>query len=79
MEEKKMKKGFKITIYGVADYTRDNFDGNDEFLEYVNGYMSKIVNDLRGELKGKTFKTKSTYSNVEILGHSNNQYPDQLD
>ena len=77
MEEKSIpKKGFKITIYGVADYNIDG-KGTTLFSEAVNDFMVKCLQDLQNELNNKEFISKSSFTNCEIMGHSNKEYPDR--
>jgi hypothetical protein len=85
MEETKMKKhhiprkGFKITIYGVADYHK-NGEGTLDFAQTVNEIMAQYLSLLQDALNAKDgqFISKSSFSNCEIMGHSNKEYPDQV-
>jgi hypothetical protein len=72
------KKGFKITIYGVADYNPDpEIHGKLDFVDFINTQMKAYLTDLQHELTAKgSFSYKSTLSNCEILGHGNKDYPD---
>jgi hypothetical protein len=72
------KKGFKITIYGVADYNPDEvLPDQPNFVNFINKQMEKYLIDLQTKLKDKgSFNLKSTLSNCEILGHGNKDYPE---
>lgn len=72
-----MKKGFKITIYGVADYHIDG-KGSYDFAQTVNTFMQTCLDHLQNELNNKEFFSKSSFGNCEIMGHSNKEYPDQI-
>lgn len=73
-----MKKGFKITIYGVADYHIESSKQSLDFAEVVNKFMETCLHKLQNELDNKTFRSKSSFDNCEIMGHSNKEYPDQI-
>ena len=85
MEEIKMKtnhiprKGFKITIYGVADYHKDG-EGTLDFAQTVNEIMVNYLKQLQDAFNEKDgqFISKSSFNNCEIMGHSNKEYPDQV-
>jgi len=72
------KKGFKITIYGCADY-HEGVDDDDalNFANTVNKLMKDYLHYLQEGLDGKSFVSKSYFNNCEIMGHSNKDYPDQ--
>ena len=72
-----MKKGFKITIYGVANYNIDG-KGTENFAQTVNDFMQTCLAQLQDELKNKEFISNSSFTNCEIMGHSNKEYPDQV-
>ena len=84
MEEIKMKrnhsprKGFKITIYGVADYQIEDNEQALDFAKVVNEFMKTCLQSLQDELQDKSFRSRSSFTNCEIMGHSNKQYPDQV-
>jgi hypothetical protein len=74
MRDRIPKKGFKITIYGVADYDTLG-EGTLNFAETVNAFMQTCLHDLQEELNDKEFANKSSFKNCEIMGHSNKEYP----
>ena len=78
------KKGFKITIHGVADYNED--DAGVKFAEIVAAEMKGFLNYLEDKLnqedengdKPKFNINASSIDNVHILGHGNDEYPEVI-
>lgn len=74
------KKKFKITIHGIANYDVANPEANaQEFVDAVNEVMAKFYVEWELKFNNDTkFKTNSSFSNCDVLGHSNKEYPDEI-
>jgi hypothetical protein len=73
------KKGFKITIHGVADY---HAGGASKLLativaEKMENFLEELQEALNPEDEKVEINASSIY-NVQILGHGNDEYPEVL-
>ncbi len=78
------KKGFKITIHGVADYHTES--AGEELANLVAEKMESFLNDLEVALNPKDENDEnikiqikaSGVDNVYLLGHGNEEYPEVI-